>query len=113
MKKLKIIARRNGRLVGQTTYTPNPTEDRFGGVQMAVTRLCVEHPALLDAGAHVTFEVKAEAPALAQRLLNIGDQIFDILDADREAHQAVREADLFTQVLVDGGVGHDRRMLDE
>lgn len=113
MKKLKIIAHRNARLVGQTTYTPNPTEDRFGGVQMAVTRLCVEHPALLDAGAHVTFEVKAEAPALAQRFLNIGDQIFDIFDADRETHQTIRQADLFAQVLVDGGVGHDRRMLDE
>ncbi len=59
MKKLKINARCNGRLVGHTTYTPNPTEDRFGGVQMAVTRLCVEHPALLEAGAHVIFEVKA------------------------------------------------------
>ena len=43
----------------------------------------------------------AEVTALAQRFFNIGNQIFDIFDADGEAHEAVGEADLFAQVFID------------
>src|SRR6185295_13944119 len=51
--------------------------------------------------------------ALLERVVQLGDQVVDALDADREAHQAVVDAQPGAHVLRQRGVGHDRRVLDQ
>ena len=63
---------------------------------MAYTR----YPAVaapIDSAANAAYAQASELAALralAQRFLDVGDQVFDVFDADREAHEAVGEADL-------------------
>src|SRR5204862_91989 len=51
--------------------------------------------------------------ALLERVFQLGDEVVDVLDADRQAHQAFVDAELGAHVLGQRGVGHDRRVLDE
>src|SRR5437868_2983296 len=53
------------------------------------------------------------SPSLIERMLELGDQVLDILDAHREAHQPVADAEPGAHVLGQRGVRHDRRMLDQ
>src|SRR4051794_12810707 len=55
----------------------------------------------------------SDASDLAQRLLQVGDQVAGVLDADRQPDQAVDDADAAARLRRDRGVGHDRRVLDQ
>src|ERR1700674_4380413 len=48
-----------------------------------------------------------------QRLLKIGENIVHVLDADRDAHHAVRDADFSTALFADGRMCHGRRMRNQ
>ena len=48
-----------------------------------------------------------------ERLLQVGDQVLDVLDADRVAHQAVGDAGLQPVGAAHAGVGHRGGVLDE
>src|SRR5688572_11115991 len=48
-----------------------------------------------------------------QCLLEVGDEIVHVLDADRQPHEAVADAELRAHVGRDRGMGHDGRVLDE
>src|SRR5215470_8541613 len=50
---------------------------------------------------------------LIQRVLQLGDEIVDVFDADGEPHQAVADAEARAHVLRQRRMRHDRRMLDE
>ena len=49
----------------------------------------------------------------SERLFQVGDQILHVLDAHREAHQAVVDAQCRALVGRNRGVRHQRRMLDQ
>src|SRR2546421_10606486 len=53
------------------------------------------------------------SPSLIECMLQLGDQIPDILDAHREAHESVADAEAGAHILGQRGVRHDRRMLDQ
>src|SRR5215470_1678879 len=42
-----------------------------------------------------------------KRLVEIGDDVLDVFDADRQAHQALADADAFLHFLGHGGMGHE------
>src|SRR5690606_6534888 len=48
-----------------------------------------------------------------KRVLQIVDEISNVLDAHREADQAVGDAERLSRLLGDGSVRHDRGVLDE
>lgn len=48
-----------------------------------------------------------------QRPLNVRPEVFDVLDADGEADEAIGDAGGFADVFRDGGVCHGGRMADE
>src|SRR3989442_5801332 len=50
---------------------------------------------------------------VAQRLVQIGDQVLDVLDPDGKPHQAVGEAHLALEIGRHAGVRHRRRVADE
>src|SRR6185503_16172340 len=50
---------------------------------------------------------------LLERVVQLGDQVVDALDADRQAHQAVVDAQAGAHVLGQRRVRHDRRVLDQ
>jgi hypothetical protein len=51
----------------------------------------------------------AELSHVEQRLVEIGDDIFDVFDAHGQAHQTFGDADAFLNLLGHRGVGHHRR----
>src|SRR5258708_11220227 len=53
------------------------------------------------------------SPSLIECMLQFGDQILDVLDADRKAHESIADAEAGAHVLGQRGVRHDRRVLDE
>ncbi len=53
------------------------------------------------------------ASRLCQRLVEVGNQIIDVLDADRESHQAIVDADGGTLRRGNGGMRHQCGMLDQ
>src|SRR5713226_5754845 len=53
------------------------------------------------------------AMVLLERVFQLGDEVVNVLDADRQAHQAFVDAELGAHVLGQRGVGHDRRVLDQ
>ena len=53
------------------------------------------------------------APALRERLIEIRDQVFDVLDAHRQPHQAVADSQARADLRRQRRVRHDRRMLGE
>src|SRR5689334_9346610 len=50
---------------------------------------------------------------LCQRLCQISTQVFHVLDANRQSHQPVTDAQLCAGGGWNGGVGHDRRVFDQ
>src|SRR5688572_3750402 len=50
---------------------------------------------------------------LLQRVLELGDEIVDAFDADRQTHQAIVDAEARANLLRQRGVRHDRRVLDQ
>src|SRR5438046_10008823 len=54
-----------------------------------------------------------KSSVLLERVFQLGDEVVDVLDADRQAHQAFVDAELGAHVLWQRGVGHDRRVLDQ
>src|SRR4051812_46783876 len=51
--------------------------------------------------------------ALIQSVFELVNQVLHVLDAHRQAHQPVADAEPRAHVLGQRGVGHDRRMLDQ
>src|SRR5438093_180275 len=67
-------------------------------------------PPKLDAyGAYCNTPLRHRSQCLTQ----IGDQVVGVFDADRDADQAVGDADLAADLRRNRGVGHERRRLDE
>src|SRR5712691_4138946 len=54
-----------------------------------------------------------KAMVLLERVFQLGEEVVDVFDADRQAHQALVDAELGAHVLGQRGVGHDRRVLDQ
>ena len=50
---------------------------------------------------------------LGEGVVEVGDEVFDVFDADGEADQPVGDADLLANVGGNGGVSHRRGMRDE
>src|SRR5262245_46296980 len=50
---------------------------------------------------------------LAERLAQVGDQVLDVLDADGQAYEAVRDADAQPLRRLDDGVRHRDRVRDQ
>lgn len=50
---------------------------------------------------------------LGEGVVEVGDEVFDVFDADGEADQPVGDADLFANVGGNGSVSHRRGMGDE
>ncbi len=44
-----------------------------------------------------------------QRLVEVGDDVFDVFDADGQAHEAFGDAHAVLHFLGHGSVGHHRR----
>ena len=57
--------------------------------------------------------IAALSSGVVERLFQIVDQIVNVLHADRQAHEAVGNADAFALGFLDVGVGHGDRMGDE
>src|SRR5207302_7048945 len=53
------------------------------------------------------------AMVLLERVFQLGEEVVNVLDADRQAHQALVDAELGAHVLGQRGVSHDRRVLDQ
>src|SRR5207302_8563218 len=60
-----------------------------------------------------TTSAAKKAMVLLERVFKLGEEVVDVLDADRQAHQALVDAELGAHVLGQRGVGHDRRVLDQ
>src|SRR5436190_358345 len=73
-------------------------------------RTISQRPAATSAMAAMTVERRK---TLIQRVLELGDQVLDMLDADRQAHEAVADAEAGAHVLRQRGVRHDRRVFDQ
>src|SRR6266513_2922919 len=54
-----------------------------------------------------------KAMVLLECVLQLGEEVVNALDADRQAHQALVDAELGAHVLGQRGVSHDRRVLDQ
>src|SRR5882724_2829127 len=48
-----------------------------------------------------------------ERLIEVGDNVFDVFDADRETHQALGDTDAFLRLLGHRSMGHERRQGDK
>src|SRR5688500_11494169 len=57
--------------------------------------------------------VRRKEIVLLERALELGDEVVHVLDAVREAYQAVVDAEVGAHALGQRGVGHDRRVLDQ
>src|SRR3954464_8728460 len=53
------------------------------------------------------------SPSLIESMLQLGDQVLDVLDADRKPHQSIADAKARAHVLGQRGMRHDRRVLDQ
>ena len=67
-----------------------------------------------DEISHAASPESASSPDLesTERLVQVGQQVFDILDADRDANQSVGDAEHVAPFLGHRCVRHDRRMRD-
>src|SRR5437588_6381508 len=54
-----------------------------------------------------------KAMVLLERVFQLGEEVVNVLDAHRQAHQALADAELGAHGLGQRGVGHDRRVLDQ
>jgi hypothetical protein len=57
--------------------------------------------------------VRDARDASPQRVVEVGDQIVDVLDADGEADEGVADAQGLALLRRQGGMRHDRRVLDQ
>src|SRR5437868_2718054 len=53
------------------------------------------------------------SPSLIESMLQLGDQVLDVLDADRKADQSIADAEARAHVLRQRRMRHDRRVLDQ
>src|SRR5207302_7820769 len=54
-----------------------------------------------------------KAMVLLERVFQLGEEVVNVLDADRQAHQALVDAEHGAHVLGQRGGSHDRRVLDQ
>src|SRR5688500_2469985 len=57
--------------------------------------------------------IRRKEIVLLERVLQLGDEIVDALDADRQAHQSRVDAEVRPDILRERSMRHDRRVLDQ